>query len=221
MDVLKVGDIYKSKDLAHQAVETFCENNHVTFRRRSSSSKQLIFKCKHGFSRKSMCSGKRPKQTVSYLACKAKICFYVNIEGEAHLKQFKNEHTHPIDKEIFDYHNQTYNDEDQSLIMQLNKVNTPHTVIAQCLNKRTPRNITRIQIRNYVNKMFPVIEEDRLKNLQNYVLQIKDEGGCVSFLPDSDCTLKALFLSTEPMMRALRHSVRLEYVWMCVFFFVD
>lgn len=100
MDVLKVGDIYKSKDLAHQAVETFCENNHVTFRRRSSSSKQLIYKCKHGFSRKSMCSGKRPKQTVSYLACKAKICFYVNIEGEAHLKQFNNEHTHQLTRKF-------------------------------------------------------------------------------------------------------------------------
>ena len=67
------------------------------------------------------------------------------------------------------YENCSLDSEDKNLILQLRAVNTKPSIIAKELNRKLERGFNRTKIKNFLNKMYPVLEDEKKLQLEDFI----------------------------------------------------
>ena len=68
-DEFHFGQSFKEKEEIKDFLKDYNRKNFSNLVISSSNSKQIVIACRHGVTRNSSCSGKRPNQHYNYLAC--------------------------------------------------------------------------------------------------------------------------------------------------------
>ena len=120
---MNVGKVFGSVQEARHFMKRYNDENACEFRCETNNHNSLVFKCKKRFERAYKGTGIRPKQHYNYLECKAFVrCYKTQAReriGELKITRLDLEHSHELDRILYDQENVKINPEEESMIKTL------------------------------------------------------------------------------------------------------
>ena len=200
---------FKEKEEIKDFLKDYNRKNFSNLVIASSNSKQIVIACRHGVTRNSSCSGKRPNQHYNYLACPVKVRMYKYIKPEEHFKvtSVNLSHNHPVTQEIYEQMNVTLNKDEEELVKTLKEANAKPSNITRVLLERSRKKVTIQKLKNLLSKIAPNADDREMNESLEYFLEhVEDEGGVVNWVDDDDGKMKAMFITSNKMKSAFKSS---------------
>ncbi|XP_077297381.1 uncharacterized protein LOC143919071 [Arctopsyche grandis] len=194
------GQTFKDYECVKQYFYKFCQQNYHPFVVNCHNSKQIIYVCCHGVQRKSKCEGKRPHQNYLYKGCPAKINMYKSKDNLWKVTNVRLAHNHTIGKEEFKLYRRN------STLTVESLANAKDSTIAEILEKKNDSRVTRKDVQNIRNKIFPECSEENRIVLLDFLNKLEEDGGRSKVTFCQDGKVQTIFLTSDVMISNFRKS---------------
>ena len=203
----QIGEIFTSKDDVKNFLKLYNSEKFTNLVIESSNNKQIRISCRHGVSRNSLSTGKRPNQHYNYLGCQAKVRMSKSCKPNEPFKVTAANllHNHPITEEIYQQLNVTLNKEEEELVKTLKEANAKPSNITRVLLERSKKKVTIQKLKNLLAKISPKAGDNEVnESLENFLKHLEEEGGVINWVDDNDGNMKALFITSNKMKSAFK-----------------
>ena len=128
-----IGQEFENVSDVKTFIAEYNETHFTNFVFTSSNSRQINIRCKHGYDRKSRCTGKRPKQHLNFMDCQGYIRLYKGKSEKYKITSNNLTHNHPTTATIHQFNNAVLNEEDRDLLLTLKEANAKPSQIKRVL----------------------------------------------------------------------------------------
>ena len=197
-----VGKEFSNEDGFFEAFHDFCNTSYQPFIIVTNNKRQVTLQCRHGYRRASESTGKRTHLRYNYLACPAKItCYKPSKSKSVRITSVNLTHNHEVSKAAFESFTAVFTEKEKQVVNDLHEANCKVSQICRVLHTKFDKNLSSQKVRNLIRKLNPASGDDTSR-LQNFLVQMEEDGGTVATECDVEGNVSVIFLSSQSMKKA-------------------